>query len=303
MFSRCLNALKKHPQALLSSLNVFLSIALLRAHACRLFPAMLAIPLRFRVPHRSLASATLLTIPEHDLVEKCSNVLERAGCSPQSAKAVASSIVAAQRDGKYAHGLARLPAIVTSLQTGVVNGYARPRHSMRAPGQLWVDADGGFVHGALPTALAALAEMAREVGVASLSITNCRGIIGALWIPLEALAQAWHSHCLSFLCAAPWEIIPSFMNSCVIASSKAIAYADMCMSLLLGAWSRRPRMVQFSRIRRSCGRSVSIIWHKSAGNGVAAKRCHPSALDAFMEAYSIYASPLILSNRFQALRH
>ena len=71
----------------------------------------------------------------------------------EAARAAAGSLVAAQRDGKEAHGLARLPAMVASLQKKSVRGDARPRLSMRAPGQLCVDADGGFVHGTFPTAL------------------------------------------------------------------------------------------------------------------------------------------------------
>jgi len=88
-------------------------------------------------------------IPAAELLAKCQAALSDAGLEEGACGLVAASIVAAQRDGKTAHGLGRLNAMVTSVASGEVFGHAKPSLAMCAPAVLRVDAHTGFVHPAI----------------------------------------------------------------------------------------------------------------------------------------------------------
>ena len=65
-------------------------------------------------------------IPAAELLTKCQDALSDAGLEEGACSLVAASIVAAQRDGKTAHGLGRLNAMVASVASGEVFGHAKP---------------------------------------------------------------------------------------------------------------------------------------------------------------------------------
>ena len=65
-------------------------------------------------------------VPEAVLLERCEEALREAGLREPAAAHVASALVAAQRDGKEAHGLGRLRAIISSLKDGTADGDAEP---------------------------------------------------------------------------------------------------------------------------------------------------------------------------------
>ncbi|GMG84103.1 bifunctional delta(1)-pyrroline-2-carboxylate/delta(1)-piperideine-2-car boxylate reductase [Paralimibaculum aggregatum] len=115
-------------------------------------------------------------------------VLERHGCSAAMAGAVADNMTAAERDGAASHGVFRLKGHVDLLKGGVVNGRAEPVLSRPAPGAVRVDAGLGFAPLALALGLPALAEAAREQGVAALTLTRTVHF-AALWPEVEALAD------------------------------------------------------------------------------------------------------------------
>ncbi|KAL1511043.1 hypothetical protein AB1Y20_005868 [Prymnesium parvum] len=173
------------------------------AASSRLVPSVLS-ALRGRLRH---TPPLLHRVPPHTLLRLTESALCDAGCSPPCARAVASCLVASQRDGRVAHGLGRLPAILSSLRTHSANGGARPTLSSPARAQLRVDADGGLIHGALALGIPALAERAHELGVASLSVVNARGIVGALWHHLEALAEEHRLISLAW-CNSPAFVAP-----------------------------------------------------------------------------------------------
>lgn len=138
---------------------------------------------------RPLAQAPALKVPARLLLTLTENALCDAGCTTTTARVVAATLVASQRDGRVAHGLGRLPAMVASVRKKSVKGDASPILTLPARGQVRVDADGGFVHRALEVGIPMLAERAHELGVATLSIVNARGIVGALWHHAETLAE------------------------------------------------------------------------------------------------------------------
>ncbi len=110
------------------------------------------------------------------------------GADEHNADAVADTVTRAERDGSASHGLFRIPGYVASLRSGKVNGSARPRLSKTTVAVLDVDADNGFAPTALRVGCPALAEAARQVGIAALAIRNSFHF-AALWPETEALAE------------------------------------------------------------------------------------------------------------------
>ena len=120
------------------------------------------------------------------------------GASIEQAQAVAETITSAERDGCKSHGLFRLPGYIGSLKSGKITGDAVPVVSELAPAVVKVDAANGFSSLPLDMGTAALAEKAREMGIAALAITNSYHF-AALWPGAQpALHQL--SHRAAFPC-------------------------------------------------------------------------------------------------------
>ena len=114
--------------------------------------------------------------------------LQKHGASPDQARTVADTITHAERDDCKSHGLFRLPGYIASLKSGKVSGDAVPILSELAPAVVKVDANNGFASLPLEMGTAALAEKAREQGIAALAITNSYHF-AALWPETESLAE------------------------------------------------------------------------------------------------------------------
>ena len=82
-----------------------------------------------------------LTLEEADALVR---ILEANGCDTANARAVANTIMAAERDICHSHGVFRLPGFVASLKSGKVDGKASPTIEKTAPGVLRIDSHGGF---------------------------------------------------------------------------------------------------------------------------------------------------------------
>ncbi|MEM6487447.1 MAG: Ldh family oxidoreductase [Pseudomonadota bacterium] len=129
-------------------------------------------------------TATLSIDALHALV---AGALTRHGASQAQADAVARTVTAAERDGAASHGIFRVPGYVASLVSGKVTGDAVPTLTYPAPAVVSVDAGLGFAPLALETGIPALVQVARETGVAALTIRNCFHF-AALWPEVEAVA-------------------------------------------------------------------------------------------------------------------
>lgn len=112
--------------------------------------------------------------------------LVRAGCDDDNAVAVADVVTRAERDGCPSHGLFRMPGYLASLASGLVDGRARPRASLSAPGIIRIDGTGGFAPLAMAAARENLAPLASSQGIAAAAIVNVHHF-SALWADLEAL--------------------------------------------------------------------------------------------------------------------
>ncbi len=142
-------------------------------------------------------------------------VLTRHGLAPESARAVARVVAAAERDGSRSHGLFRLPGYVATLKSGWIDCDARPEVTDAAPGLVAVDAANGFAQPALAAGTPLLIEKARSQGIAAMAIRNSHHF-AALWPDVEPFAEAGFV-ALAFVNArsrvAPWGARKKFLGT------------------------------------------------------------------------------------------
>ncbi len=131
-------------------------------------------------------ATTALTLKEiYDLAYTC---LTQNGANVANATALATTIHNAERDGSHSHGLFRLPAYVTSLRSGKVKGDANPTPTQITPAVIRLHGDNGYAPMAHEVGLPLLAEAAKNLGVAVVSITHVHHM-AALWPEVEYLAE------------------------------------------------------------------------------------------------------------------
>ena len=109
------------------------------------------------------------------------------GCDAANTQALVHTVVTAERDGSLSHGLFRIPGYVASLRSGKVNGKASPKVSHRTPAIVSVHGDNGYAPLAIERGVPALAEAAKKVGIAVMSMTHAHHF-AALWPEVEAIA-------------------------------------------------------------------------------------------------------------------
>jgi delta1-piperideine-2-carboxylate reductase len=130
-----------------------------------------------------------VTVPLQGLRQTVYAALLHAGCDHENADAVAAVMAAADGDGCAAHGVFRLAGYLASLQSGKVDGKARPTVSRLAPAVIQVDGHGGFAPLAMNSARDALAPLARGQGIAAAALVNAHHF-SALWVDIEPLVEA-----------------------------------------------------------------------------------------------------------------
>ena len=72
----------------------------------------------------------------YDLAKK---TLLSNGCNDETASILADLIMKAERDGSLSHGLFRLPAYVTGLKSGKINGKGKPEVKKISPSVIKVE--------------------------------------------------------------------------------------------------------------------------------------------------------------------
>ncbi len=115
-------------------------------------------------------------------------VFEANGVSPATARAVASALVQSEAAGQSGHGLRRVPAYVSQVRTGKVDGKAKPSSLRAKPGVLAIDAAHGFAYPALDLAVDELPAIAREQGIAFAAIHRSHHA-GVMALTVERFAQ------------------------------------------------------------------------------------------------------------------
>jgi len=116
------------------------------------------------------AADTLPMLSLADARALATRALRANGASLSNAASTAAALVAAEADGQFGHGLARVGAYSAQLRVGKVDGQATPVLTQTRAAAVRTDAKGGFAYPALDLAIGALAPLAREAGVAAAGI-------------------------------------------------------------------------------------------------------------------------------------
>ena len=115
-------------------------------------------------------------------------IFRRAGLNQVQAAAVSRVIVAGERDACTSHGIYRIEGVLRTVKAGKVKADALPVLDRGEGAILRVDAGGGFSNPAFELGLPALAERARELGLAALVVNDCTHF-AALWPEVEAITE------------------------------------------------------------------------------------------------------------------
>ena len=110
------------------------------------------------------------------------------GCDDETASILANLIKNAERDGSLSHGLFRLPAYVSGLKSGKINGKGKPEIKQISKSVIKVLGNNCLAPVVLNKSLPELVKAAKENGVAVLAITNSHHM-AAMWPETERLAE------------------------------------------------------------------------------------------------------------------
>ena len=132
-----------------------------------------------------MATVSLTLNEIFDLAKK---TLLANGCDDETASILADLIMKAERDGSLSHGLFRLPAYVTGLKSGKINGKARPEIKKISSSVIKVLGNNCLAPMVLDKAIPELVKAAKENGVAVLAITNSHHM-AAMWPETETIAE------------------------------------------------------------------------------------------------------------------
>ena len=133
-----------------------------------------------------MASVSLSLQEIYDLAKKR---LLANGCDEETANILSDLIMKAERDGSLSHGLFRLPAYVSGLKSGKINGKARPEIKKITPSVIKVLGNNCLAPIVLNKSIPELVKVAKENGVAVLAINNSHHM-AAMWPETEAIAEA-----------------------------------------------------------------------------------------------------------------
>ena len=129
-----------------------------------------------------------LSLTLDEIFELAKKTLLSNGCDAENATILAELIMKAERDGSLSHGLFRLPAYVSGLKSGKINGKARPEVKKISPSVIKVLGNNCLASMVLNKGLPELIKTAKENGVAVLAINNSHHM-AAMWPETEAVAE------------------------------------------------------------------------------------------------------------------
>ena len=129
-----------------------------------------------------------LSLTLDEIFELAKKTLLSNGCDEETATILADLIMKAERDGSLSHGLFRLPAYVSGLKSGKINGKARPEVKKISPSVIKVLGNNCLAPMVLNKSIPELVKAAKENGVAVLAITNSHHM-AAMWFETETVAE------------------------------------------------------------------------------------------------------------------
>ena len=110
------------------------------------------------------------------------------GCDQETADILSELITNAERDGSLSHGLFRLPAYVSGLKSGKINGKQKPDIKKLTPSVIKADGKNCLAPVVLNKSIPELVKAAKENGVAVLAIINSHHM-AAMWPETEKIAE------------------------------------------------------------------------------------------------------------------
>ena len=129
-----------------------------------------------------------LSLTLDEIFELAKKTLLSNGCDEETATILADLIMKAERDGSLSHGLFRLPAYVSGLKSGKINGKARPEVKKISPSVIKVLGNNCLAPMVLNKGIPELVKAAKENGVAVLAITNSHHM-ATMWFETEMVAE------------------------------------------------------------------------------------------------------------------
>jgi len=129
-----------------------------------------------------------LSLTLDEIFELAKKTLLTNRCDEETATILADLIMKAERDGSLSHGLFRLPAYVSGLKSGKINGKARPEVKKMSPSVIKVLGNNCLAPMVLNKGLPELIRTAKENGVAVLAINNSHHM-AAMWPETEMVAE------------------------------------------------------------------------------------------------------------------
>ena len=129
-----------------------------------------------------------LSLTLDEIFELAKKTLLANGCDDETSSILADLIMKAERDGSLSHGLFRLPAYISGLKSGKINGKARPDVKKISPSVIKVLGNNCLAPMVLNKGLPELIKTAKENGVAILAINNSHHM-AAMWPETEAIAE------------------------------------------------------------------------------------------------------------------
>ena len=110
------------------------------------------------------------------------------GCDQETADILSELITNAERDGSLSHGLFRLPAYVSGLKSGKINGKQKPEVKKLTPSVIKADGKNCLAPVVLNKSIPELVKVAKGNGVAVLAIINSHHM-AAMWPETEKIAE------------------------------------------------------------------------------------------------------------------
>ena len=123
-----------------------------------------------------------------DIYNLAKKTLLSNNCDDETASILADLIKNAERDGSLSHGLFRLPAYVSGLKSGKINGNGKPEIKIISQSVIKVLGNNCLAPVVLKKGLPELVKAAKENGIAVLAITNSHHM-AAMWPETEKLAE------------------------------------------------------------------------------------------------------------------
>ncbi len=124
-----------------------------------------------------------------DIYNLAYNTLTKGGSCSEQAEAVAQTILSAEQDGSFSHGLFRLPGYFNSLISGKVNLNPNPSLHKVTKAVLKCDGDRSFAPLIHKLYLNELIQSTKEIGIGVLSIQRVAHF-ASLWPETETLAES-----------------------------------------------------------------------------------------------------------------